>query len=220
MLIVTIVNMIFVYTFFKELKIISFDKALAATLGFSPFIVHYLLMFFVSLTSVAAFSAVGSILVVSLMIGPAACAVLWSKDLKVTLLLAPLFGIINSVVGYVLALVFDTNISGMVATITLITFIIVLFANPRNGIVFSFYKEKLLKYEYSFITLAYHIDENSYDSLQSVNDVQKRLHWSAKKMDHVLKKSMAKGYLVKDVHHVGLTSKGKKHFNEKMFELS
>ncbi|MFP4187360.1 MAG: metal ABC transporter permease, partial [Acholeplasmataceae bacterium] len=103
MLITTLINLLFVRGFYKELKIVSFDSALAKTLGFAPILIHYLLMGLVSLTSVVAFNAVGSILVVALMIGPASTAVLMTKNLKWTLLFAVLIGIMNSLIGYVMA---------------------------------------------------------------------------------------------------------------------
>ena len=60
--------------FFKELKVSTFDKGLSASLGFSPAIIHYGLMSVSSVTTVGAFDAVGAILVVALMIAPAAAA--------------------------------------------------------------------------------------------------------------------------------------------------
>lgn len=106
-----ILNIVFARAFFKELKLVSFDAAIAATLGFPPFIIHYFLMTLVSLTAVTAFNAVGSILVVALMIDPAATAVLLTKDLKKTIILAPLLGVANSIIRYVIAVILDVNIA-------------------------------------------------------------------------------------------------------------
>ena len=54
----------------KEIKLFTFDAALAAALGFSPVVLHYVFMGLVSVTAVGAFDAEGSILVVALMIVP------------------------------------------------------------------------------------------------------------------------------------------------------
>ena len=62
------IALLLVLLFFKELKIATFDAGLAATLGFSPVLVHYGLMTTVSVTTVGSFSAVGAILVVALML--------------------------------------------------------------------------------------------------------------------------------------------------------
>jgi manganese/zinc/iron transport system permease protein len=69
-----LINLLFVAIFYKELKLATFDAGLAATLGFSPALIHYALMTLVSLTTVGAFTAVGAILVVALLIVPAATA--------------------------------------------------------------------------------------------------------------------------------------------------
>ena len=65
-----IINLVVIIIFFKKLKLVTFDPVLAATLGFSPVLVHYGLMTLVSLTTVGAFQAVGSVLVVAFMIAP------------------------------------------------------------------------------------------------------------------------------------------------------
>ena len=56
--VVTVVNALFVAFFFKELKLSSFDPALATTTGFSASLMHYMLMVLVAVTSVAAFESV------------------------------------------------------------------------------------------------------------------------------------------------------------------
>ena len=65
-----VINGLLVCLFYKELKICTFDAALAATLGFLPMMVHYGLMTVVSLTTVAAFDAVGPVLVVAFLVVP------------------------------------------------------------------------------------------------------------------------------------------------------
>ena len=67
---ILLINLIFITLFYKELKLATFDAGLAAALGFSPVLIHYGLMTLVSVTAVGAFDAVGSILVVALMIAP------------------------------------------------------------------------------------------------------------------------------------------------------
>ena len=57
--IILILNILFITLFFKELKIVTFDPALAAVLGFVPTLIHYSLMTVVSITAVGAFESVG-----------------------------------------------------------------------------------------------------------------------------------------------------------------
>ena len=80
--VILLVSLTLLYLFFKELKVSTFDVGLSSALGFSPVILHYGLMSISSITVVGAFDAVGAILVVALMIAPAATAYLLTSDLK------------------------------------------------------------------------------------------------------------------------------------------
>ncbi|MDX1784280.1 MAG: metal ABC transporter permease, partial [Aequorivita vladivostokensis] len=86
--------------FFKELKVTTFDAGLSSVLGISPVIMHYGLMSVSSITVVGAFDAVGAILVVALMIAPAATAYLLTEDLKKMIWLSVLFGVFSAISGY------------------------------------------------------------------------------------------------------------------------
>lgn len=133
MLIILVLNFLFIYLFFKELKVTTFDPVYAGVIGISPVIVHYALMGLVSLTAVGAYDAVGSILVVGFMVGPALSAYLLTNDLKKMIGLAVLFAVINSIVGITFARYLDVSLAGMIAVITgLTTFIIFLFS-PNKG---------------------------------------------------------------------------------------
>ena len=123
--VVLIINVLFVIIFFKELKISVFDRALAASLGMYPVLMHYLLMTLVSVTSVVSFEAVGSILLISFMIGPPVTAYLLSKSLRKMMLLSIIFGAISSILGYNIAIILDVSIAGSISVVIGIVFIIV-----------------------------------------------------------------------------------------------
>ena len=105
-----------VVAFFKELKLATFDAALASTFGFAPMLLHYGLMTMTSLTAVAAFDAVGPVVVVALLVVPAATAFLLTNDLAAMIALSIGFGVSGGVLGTLAALALDTNIAGTVAT--------------------------------------------------------------------------------------------------------
>lgn len=77
--IIVLINSLFIAIFWKELKLITFDQDLAHVLGFRPVLLYYGLMMITSLTAVASFDIVGSIVVVALMITPAATAFFVNK---------------------------------------------------------------------------------------------------------------------------------------------
>lgn len=128
-------NLILLVLFYKELKLATFDPALATTLGFSPALIHYGLMTSVSLTAVTAFDAVGSILVIALMVAPPATAYLLTDRLPRMIMLSVAIGIASALSGYWLARWFDVSIAGTMATMTGIAFLLAFLFAPRRGIV-------------------------------------------------------------------------------------
>src|SRR5690606_3267228 len=78
---VLMIILIFIKIFYKEWKITSFDPALAASLGLPVLLLHYIFMSLISVTTVASFDAVGAIMVVAMLITPAASAYLWTDKL-------------------------------------------------------------------------------------------------------------------------------------------
>ena len=125
-LIILIINLVFVSLFYKELKISIFDRALASSLGMMPIFVHYILMSLVSVTSVISFEAVGSILLISMMIGPAATSYMISKKLSHMLIISIIIGALSSIIGYHVAVLMDVSIAGSIAVIIGVVFIVVL----------------------------------------------------------------------------------------------
>lgn len=124
--IILILNILFISTFFKELKISTFDKTLASVLGLFPTLVHYLLMTLVSVTAVVSFDAVGATLMISFMIGPAATAYLVAKNLKAMIFYSILVGCLSSIIGFYLARFLDVSISGSIAVVIGLIFFITL----------------------------------------------------------------------------------------------
>ena len=130
--VILILNLVFISLFYKELKLVTFDIGLAATLGFAPTLIHYGLMTLVSITTVGAFDAVGSILVVALIAGPAATAYLMTDNLTRMLVLSAALGSINAVVGYLLAYQFDVSIAGTIASVTFFAFMLVFSTRTKS----------------------------------------------------------------------------------------
>ena len=135
--VIFLLNLIFVIAGYKELKVTSFDPALATSLGISATLWHYLLMGMVSLTTVGSFESVGAILVVAMLIAPAATAYLLTDRLSRMLMYAVLSGVISSVLGYLLALWLNGSIAGAMATVCGLQFMLALFLSPAHGILFK-----------------------------------------------------------------------------------
>ncbi|MFF6014341.1 metal ABC transporter permease [Lysinibacillus fusiformis] len=126
LLLVLVINIVFLLLFFKEMKLATFDPVYAATIGIPVVFLHYGFMTSISFTTVAAFDSVGAILVVAMLIGPAATSYLISKTIKQMFIYSMLFGAGASVIGYYLAKLWDTSIAGMMATTVGLLFIMTL----------------------------------------------------------------------------------------------
>ncbi|MDY0276605.1 MAG: metal ABC transporter permease [Acholeplasma sp.] len=222
MLLVFIINLIFFLVFYKELKISSFDAGLAFVLGISPLLIHYMLITLVSLTAVAAFNAVGSILVIALMIGPAITALLLTNNLFKSVILAMAIGVFNSFVGYFLAVTTDLRISGMISMVTLIVFLIVLFFNPKNGVIAKLFLKKHQETEFTLLVLIMHIfTHTSNNDLKEVEltKISKELNWKESKTFTYIKKGIEENYLEKHGLFIFLTPKGNEYHNLKINEF-
>ncbi len=113
-----IIVVAFVIIGYKGLQITSFNQEFAVSIGISAALWHYLLMGMVSMVTVASFEVVGAILVVALLVVPAASAYLISKRLPTALLLTLMFGVLSSVSGYYLAKYLNGSIAGAIAAMT------------------------------------------------------------------------------------------------------
>ena len=139
---ILVMNTVFITLFYKELKISTFDAALAGSLGFAPTVLHYVLMSLVSITAVGAFDAVGSILVVALMVAPPAAAYLLTHRLGLMLVWSVLLGCVSAVGGYWIARVLDASIAGSMATTAGLVFTLVLLVAPQRGLLSQQRKQK------------------------------------------------------------------------------
>lgn len=132
---VFMLDLLFILSCYKELKVTTFDPALAESLGISTRLFHYLLMAAVSLTTVAAFESVGAILVVAMLIAPAAAAYLLTDRLSRMLMIAMGIGILSAIGGYELARVLDASIAGGMATISGALFALAFLFSPSHGVI-------------------------------------------------------------------------------------
>ena len=135
MSVILALNVLAIAVFWKEVKLATFDPALAVALGFTPALVQYGLMSLVSLTAVGAFDAVGSILVVALMIAPPATAYLLTDGLARLLVLAAGFGAASALGGYWLAYLLDASIAGAMATMAGAFFAAAWLFAPERGLI-------------------------------------------------------------------------------------
>ncbi len=205
------------FAFFKELKISTFDVGLATALGFSPIMIHYGLMSVASITIVGSFDAVGAILVVALMIAPAATAYLLTDNLKRMLSLSVVFGVFSAIAGYWLAHWLDASISGSMTTILGIVFLLVYLFAPKRGLISVLYRNKQQQIEVSLLTFLLHLNNHQEISERHINHLNEHINWRRVKSKSVLDLALKNNMIIIDESIISLTDKGK-NFTDKAID--
>jgi manganese/zinc/iron transport system permease protein len=137
-----LLNLLVIGLFYKQFKICAFDPAMAAAVGIPVVFFHYLLMSLVSVTTVASFESVGAILVVGMLIVPAATAYLLTERLSTMIAISMGIGVVSSVLGYYAAYMFDASIAGCMITVAGILFVLTLFLSPTHGVLVKKWRRK------------------------------------------------------------------------------
>lgn len=130
--------------FWKELKAVSFDAAFATSMGFSAVLVHYAAVAVIAGVSVASFEAVGSILVIAMLIGPPVTASLLTQRFGRMVALAGVIGVVAGAVGTIAAVRLDVSIAGSVSVAVGVIFVTVLLLSPSQGLVASWWRRTAL----------------------------------------------------------------------------
>jgi manganese/zinc/iron transport system permease protein len=182
-----VVNLLFVGGFYKELKITSFDPALATTLGINASFLHYALMTLVAATTVAAFESVGSILVIAMLIVPAATAHLLTDRLGTMLVLSTLIAALAAFLGHLGAITVptwfgfsDTSTAGMMGVTAGGIFLLTFLLAPRYGVISRMLRQWQLSFKIvadDVLGFLYRYDElkSPQDKAIQLSDLKKAL---------------------------------------------
>jgi len=131
------VVILFVILFYKELKISSFDPIMAKASGLNTSLIHYVLMFLLTLVAVSALQTVGTVLVIAMLITPAATAFMLTNRLSVMIFLAAGFGVAAAIIGLFFSYSYNLA-SGAAIVLTCAAFFIAAFLfSPKKGILMT-----------------------------------------------------------------------------------
>lgn len=135
MLVVTVVTLVTVVLFYKELLVSGFDPGFAGASGFPVRLLHHLVMLLLAFAVVVALQAVGVVLVSAMLITPAATAYLLTDRFHRMLALAAVFGLVAGFLGVFFSFLGNSLPTGpfMVLAATLV-FVIAFLAGPRHGL--------------------------------------------------------------------------------------
>jgi manganese/zinc/iron transport system permease protein len=213
LIIVLAMNAVLLAVFYKELKLTTFDPALAASLGFRPGLLHYGLMTDVSLTAVAAFDAVGPVLVVGFFVIPAAAALMLTDRLSFALLIAAGIGVFGAVAGTRAAIELDTNIAGTVASVLGLLFAVAFVLAPARGLLAQVLRRHQQTRSFDETMLAVHLrqHEGTDSELEEsrVTGLQEHLRWTPGRVSSVLDRAERNGLVLRTGDFLKLTNTGR-----------
>ena len=126
--------------FFRHFQLTSFDPIMAASIGMPVVLIDYVLTSCVSLVVVSAVSMVGVILVVGLLITPAASAYLLCDRLKNMMALSALFGLTSVIGGLYLCIWLDSAGGGAIMLFCTLQFVVILIVAPRYGLLARWFR--------------------------------------------------------------------------------
>lgn len=127
--------------FFKELLITSFDPTMAKAIGMNVSFYHYLLMILLTLVSVTAMQSVGTILIVALLITPAATAYLYTNSLKRMMILSSTLGAISSVLGLFIGYSFNIAAGSSIVLTSAVLFVGGFLTSPKQDFIRKWIKK-------------------------------------------------------------------------------
>ncbi|MBC7869947.1 MAG: metal ABC transporter permease [Chitinophagaceae bacterium] len=241
---ITILNLLFVTVFYKELKLSTFDSALAKALGFRPAYLHYGLMILVSVTAVGAFDAVGAILVIAFFIIPPATAYLLTNRLSLMLILSPIFGALAAFTGYDLArgnflgLVdisdvltwldkvvglggyteWNVSISASMVIMAFVFFVLAWVLSPRQGLVSSVIRRRRQQQQFAAQVLLGHIYNHQGSAVAQTELAVETLHqhfrWSPARMQWAIARLRALNLVRVQEDQIALTERGEKQVRD------
>ncbi len=138
MAIVTGICLCVLLLFWKEFKILLFDKDYAKTLGFNTKTIDILITSFIVLAIVLGLQTVGVVLMSAMLLAPAAAARQWTNSLAKMVFLAALFGAFSGVFGTAISASKNNIPTGPVIVIIAAVFVFVSFVfSPSRGLLFK-----------------------------------------------------------------------------------
>jgi manganese/iron transport system permease protein len=132
--IITLIVLLLVKLFYKELLFYTFDKLGAQAVGFPVNALHFGLMAAITLTIVASMQTVGVLLVISLLVGPGITAYLLVKELHQVMGLGAILGVIASISGVYASYYFNIPSGPAIVLVTFGLFLLAILFSPSQGI--------------------------------------------------------------------------------------
>ncbi|MGB5141452.1 MAG: metal ABC transporter permease [Trichococcus flocculiformis] len=140
---VLVIVLIAVPLFYKQLKLTSFAPTIAKSYGWNISAINYGLMFLLTLVAVTSLQTVGTILVIAMLITPAATAYQLTDKLLVMIVLSTVFGTLSSIVGLYFSYSYNLPSGATIVMAAAVFFIVAFIFAPKKGLIGQVRKENL-----------------------------------------------------------------------------
>jgi len=133
-LMIGVIIILTVILLYKELLVSTFDEIMAKAYGLPVKLIHYLIMILLTIATVASLQTVGVVLVVAMLITPAATAYLLTNRLSVMIILASFIGSLSSVIGLYISFEHNLSSGAVIVLVATVFFILTFIFSPKQGI--------------------------------------------------------------------------------------
>ena len=213
--IATLLAVLFVGLLFKELRLAAFDPALATTLGFHAGALHGALMVAVAVATVASFEAVGSILVIAMLVCPAATARLLTDRLLPQLAVSVAAALLAGAGGYLGATAVpgafgldSVNAAGSIAVTAGLLLAVAAVAAPRHGALARALRRRSLAVELALDDVLGHVYRAEEAAREPVTPAVARARLSGRPGGAAIARGLRRGLLERAGEVLRLTAAG------------
>lgn len=135
--------LLIVFLFHKEFVAVTLDREMARSTGVPVFILDLVLYVMVAVAIVISIQTIGNILVLALLITPAAAARLLTDRLIAMMILAPVIGAASALIGLYVSWSFDLPVGGMIVLVATAIFLLAWFFAPRHGLLMKYLRRRI-----------------------------------------------------------------------------
>ena len=209
-LVVLLLLVAYLTVFFKELTLAVFDETLADSFGLRPVALHTLWLALVSIAIVSTFEIAGSVLVVAMIIAPAAGASLLVNRLDRMLFTSVALGVLSAVGGFYLSLQLDISPTGPISSVAGLVFLLVLLFASNRGLVSRLMRRFEQRRQMSSQLLLEHlmIAQNNRSEV-TAPQIAEHFAWTPRQAEKVVGAAISSGLVVRTGAQLAITGPGR-----------
>ncbi|HLS65377.1 MAG TPA: metal ABC transporter permease [Pseudogracilibacillus sp.] len=133
-IIVGVIIVAIVFLFYKQLLLSTFDETMAIVTGLPTKFIHYVIMILLTLATIASLQTVGVVLVVAMLITPAATAYLLTSRFSFMIMLASFFGALSAVIGLYISFKHNLSSGAVIVLVATVIFCLAFLFSPKQGL--------------------------------------------------------------------------------------